>query len=50
MKANIRFPFNESEFLTMKSKDPYGDFKEPMEEMVELHKVKDWGGLEELLV
>lgn len=48
-KANIGFPFKESEVLAMESEDPYGDFRRSMEEMVESHGVRDWEGLEELL-
>lgn len=35
--------------LAMESDDPYGDFRRSMEEMVEIHGVKDWECLEELL-
>ncbi|KAF6156811.1 hypothetical protein GIB67_033280 [Kingdonia uniflora] len=35
--------------MEMASQNPYEDFKESMEEMVEAHGVKDWSGLQELL-
>ena len=41
--------FNESVVLAMESKDPYADFRQSMEEMVEIYAVKDWRRLEELL-
>ncbi|XP_060963382.1 transcription repressor OFP13-like [Cannabis sativa] len=42
-------PYKESVVLAMESDDPYGDFRRSMEEMVEIHGVKDWECLEELL-
>ncbi|KAL3569332.1 hypothetical protein D5086_029222 [Populus alba] len=48
-KAGGEFPFKESVVLSMESQDPYLDFKESMEEMVEAHGLADWEGLEELL-
>ncbi|KAK6231909.1 Ovate protein family [Theobroma cacao] len=42
-------PFKESVVLSMESQDPFADFRKSMEEMVEAHGLKDWGGLEELL-
>ncbi|XP_028771770.1 transcription repressor OFP13-like [Neltuma alba] len=38
-----------SVFMALESNDPYEDFKNSMEEMVEFHEVKDWEKLEELL-
>ncbi|KAK8575635.1 hypothetical protein V6N13_033128 [Hibiscus sabdariffa] len=43
------FPFKESVVLAMESEDPYVDFRRSMEEMVEMHGMKDWDRLEELL-
>ncbi|KAK7268064.1 hypothetical protein RIF29_20749 [Crotalaria pallida] len=43
------FPFKDSVVLSLVSKDPYVDFREAMEEMVQAHGVKDWESLEELL-
>ncbi|KAE8731125.1 Transcription repressor OFP18 [Hibiscus syriacus] len=43
------FPFKESVALSMESRDPYVDFRESMEEMVEALGLKDWEGLEQLL-
>ncbi|PON68684.1 Ovate protein family, C-terminal [Trema orientale] len=42
-------PYKESVVLAMESDDPYADFRRSMEEMVEMHGVKDWECLEELL-
>ncbi|KAE8726651.1 Transcription repressor OFP18 [Hibiscus syriacus] len=42
-------PFKESVALSMESRDPYADFRESMEEMVEAQGLKDWEGLEQLL-
>ncbi|CAI9759825.1 unnamed protein product [Fraxinus pennsylvanica] len=42
-------PFEGSVVLAMESDDPYLDFKESMQEMVETHGLKDWECLEELL-
>ncbi|KAK8496799.1 hypothetical protein V6N13_126168 [Hibiscus sabdariffa] len=42
-------PFKESVALSMESRDPYVDFRESMEEMVEAQGLKDWEGLEQLL-
>ncbi|KAH7547722.1 hypothetical protein JRO89_XS14G0007200 [Xanthoceras sorbifolium] len=42
-------PFKESVVLAMDSDNPYLDFKKSMEEMVEIHGLKDWKCLEELL-
>ncbi|XP_062091734.1 transcription repressor OFP13 [Humulus lupulus] len=42
-------PYKESVVMAMESDDPYGDFRRSMEEMVEIHGVKDWECLEELL-
>lgn len=36
--------------LVMSSHDPYMDFRCSMEEMVEAHGVRDWSGLQELLL
>ncbi|OAY84890.1 Transcription repressor OFP13 [Ananas comosus] len=43
-------PFKESVVVAMESRDPHADFRESMEEMVRAHALKDWAGLEELLV
>ncbi|GLT88723.1 hypothetical protein SLE2022_067350 [Rubroshorea leprosula] len=43
------FPFKESVVLAMESVDPYADFRQSMEEMVETHGLKDWECLKELL-
>ncbi|GLT50059.1 hypothetical protein SLA2020_235710 [Shorea laevis] len=43
------FPFKESMVLAMESVDPYVDFRQSMEEMVETHGLKDWECLKELL-
>ncbi|KAK8517086.1 hypothetical protein V6N13_092370 [Hibiscus sabdariffa] len=43
------FLFKESVVLAMESEDPYVDFRRSMEEMVEMHGMKDWDCLEELL-
>ncbi|CAA2970626.1 transcription repressor OFP13 [Olea europaea subsp. europaea] len=42
-------PFKDSVVLAMESDDPYLDFKESMQEMVETHGLKDWECLEKLL-
>ncbi|KAI3799602.1 hypothetical protein L1987_34901 [Smallanthus sonchifolius] len=42
-------PYKESVAVVMETKDPYDDFKKSMEEMVEIHDLKDWECLEELL-
>ncbi|KAI3705265.1 hypothetical protein L1987_75500 [Smallanthus sonchifolius] len=42
-------PYKESVAMEMDSKDPYVDFLKSMEEMVEIHGLKDWNCLEELL-
>ncbi|PWA54579.1 Ovate protein family, C-terminal [Artemisia annua] len=39
----------ESVTIVMESHNPYQDFKKSMEEMVEMHGLKDWECLEELL-
>ncbi|GKB96197.1 transcription repressor OFP13-like protein, partial [Tanacetum coccineum] len=41
--------YKESITLVMESNNPYQDFKKSMEEMVEMHGLKDWECLEELL-
>lgn len=41
--------FEENVVLAMESQDPYVDFKKSMEEMVEMHGMKDWESLEEML-
>lgn len=41
--------FKDTLVLSMDSKDPFVDFRNSMEEMVEAHGVKDWDSLEELL-
>ncbi|OVA07107.1 Ovate protein family [Macleaya cordata] len=43
------FRFKESVVMAMDSEDPYVDFRNSMEEMVEAHGLKDWECLEELL-
>ncbi|KAL4369534.1 hypothetical protein GQ457_05G032680 [Hibiscus cannabinus] len=43
------FPFKGSVVLAMESDDPYVDFRRSMEEMVEMHGMRDWDSLEELL-
>ncbi|CAN6241829.1 unnamed protein product [Urochloa humidicola] len=35
--------------VTVESKDPYGDFRASMAEMVAAHRLRDWEALEELL-
>jgi len=35
--------------VTVESKDPYGDFRASMAEMVAAHGLRDWEALEELL-
>ncbi|XP_047312442.1 transcription repressor OFP13-like [Impatiens glandulifera] len=43
-------PFEEeSVALAMESADPYRDFRKSMEEMMEIHGLKDWDSWEELL-
>ncbi|KAI3783659.1 hypothetical protein L1987_42745 [Smallanthus sonchifolius] len=42
-------PYKESVAMSIESEDPQGDFKKSMEEMVEIHGLKDWECLEELL-
>ncbi|KAM6547696.1 hypothetical protein CsatB_019372 [Cannabis sativa] len=42
-------PYKESVALSMESRNPYLDFKQSMEEMVEAHGLKGWESLEELL-
>ncbi|XP_047959690.1 transcription repressor OFP13 [Salvia hispanica] len=42
-------PFEESVALAVESDDPYMDFKESMQEMVESHGMEEWDRLEELL-
>lgn len=42
-------PFEESVALAVESDDPYMDFKESMQEMVESHGMEEWDHLEELL-
>lgn len=42
-------PFKESVVLSMESRDPYVDFRESMEEMVEAQGLNDWEELEQLL-
>ncbi|KAI3809279.1 hypothetical protein L1987_25250 [Smallanthus sonchifolius] len=42
-------PYKESVAMEMDSEDPYVDFLKSMEEMVEIHGLKDWNCLEELL-
>ncbi|KAI3793554.1 hypothetical protein L1987_36173 [Smallanthus sonchifolius] len=42
-------PYKESVAVVMETNDPYDDFKKSMEEMVEMHDLKDWECLEELL-
>ncbi|XAR53528.1 hypothetical protein NMG60_11022118 [Bertholletia excelsa] len=44
-----RFLLEESVMLAMESADPYEDFKRSMVEMVEIHGLKDWECLEEML-
>ncbi|PON70269.1 Ovate protein family, C-terminal [Parasponia andersonii] len=47
--AGELLPYRESVVLAMDSDDPCADFRRSMEEMVEMHGVKDWECLEELL-
>ncbi|KAJ0704805.1 putative transcription factor OFP family [Helianthus annuus] len=42
-------PYKESVAVVMETEDPYDDFKKSMKEMVEIHELKDWDCLEELL-
>ncbi|KAM0068767.1 putative transcription factor OFP family [Helianthus debilis subsp. tardiflorus] len=42
-------PYKESFAMVMESDNPYDDFRKSMEEMVEIHGLKDWDCLEELL-
>ncbi|KAK8540075.1 hypothetical protein V6N13_048826 [Hibiscus sabdariffa] len=42
-------PFKDSAVLSMESGDPYIDFRESMEEMVEAQGLIEWEGLEQLL-
>ncbi|XP_076885884.1 transcription repressor OFP13-like [Bidens hawaiensis] len=46
---NIDLSYKESVAMVMESGNPYVDFKRSMEEMVEIHELKDWECLEELL-
>lgn len=41
--------FTDSTPVAMASKDPYGDFRSSMEEMVTAHGLRDWPSLRELL-
>ncbi|KAI3706051.1 hypothetical protein L1987_76304 [Smallanthus sonchifolius] len=47
--GNNGVPYKESVAMSIESEDPQGDFKKSMEEMVEIHGLKDWECLEELL-
>nr|XP_043634741.1 transcription repressor OFP13-like [Erigeron canadensis] len=46
---NGYLPYKESVAMVIESENPYFDFKKSMEEMVEIHELKDWNSLEELL-
>ncbi|KAJ8565256.1 hypothetical protein K7X08_007832 [Anisodus acutangulus] len=50
-EGNISNNNNNISFVPMglDSKDPFVDFRDSMEEMVEAHEIKDWENLEELL-
>ncbi|KAK1431400.1 hypothetical protein QVD17_07859 [Tagetes erecta] len=46
---NDGLPYKESVAMSIESDDPQEDFKQSMKEMVEIHELKDWECLEELL-
>ncbi|KAD4584013.1 hypothetical protein E3N88_21614 [Mikania micrantha] len=46
---NVSLPYKESVAMSIESEDPQGDFKKSMEEMVEIHGLRNWDRLEELL-
>ncbi|KAG6427256.1 hypothetical protein SASPL_111498 [Salvia splendens] len=48
-RKKLSGPFEESVALAVESDDPYMDFKESMQEMVESHGMEEWDLLEELL-
>lgn len=49
LKLGTESPYKETTVLSMESMDPFVDFRDSMEAMVETHGLKDWGSLEELL-
>ncbi|MBA0804156.1 hypothetical protein Gohar_014305 [Gossypium harknessii] len=48
-KLGAESPYKETTVLSMESMDPFVDFRDSMEAMVESHGLKDWESLEELL-
>ncbi|MBA0716771.1 hypothetical protein Golax_015576 [Gossypium laxum] len=48
-ESETESPYKETTVLSMESMDPFVDFRDSMEAMVESHGLKDWESLEELL-